>query len=210
MSTTRTPMQAWFLGFAALTGLLSLLPYRERALLPVPTATEQGFLAREINNQGTDQIVSNAVTGTSGDPTIGGGAAAAGARRLIPALVRAAGVPGTTSLAEAIGSGATGPAGAGLPGGDTAPGAVNGDAAVNNLAGGTGGLGGQTVTAGQNSSNQVTGPQGPTVLAGTAGELLAVVVPEPSTWLMFVSGLMAVGWATRRSRLRQIRRWQVS
>lgn len=199
--TSPRSIQTWFSAFVVLVGLLSLLPYRERALLPVPSANEQGFLAREITQDGPDQLVGDAITGTSGGPSPIGSVSGSGARRLIPGLIRAAAVPGTTTLADVIG--AAGPAGAGIPGeggGPAQSGAAAGEGGTANLAAAQGGVGNSP--AGPVGNNPaLSGPQGPTVLAGTAGQLLAAVVPEPSTWLLFVSGLMAVGWGLRRRAL---------
>ena len=211
MAMNRQTIQPWFLMFAALMGLLSLFPYRERALLPVPSATEQGFLAREITRQGPEQIVSDAITGTSGQQTLGGGAAsaAAGARRLIPALVRAAAVPGTTTLADVLG---TGTAPGSLPGATPGSDPSGQSGAAGNGTGGAPGTGGTNLAAGPGANpggganggltgggNGPTAPIGPAVLAGTASQLLSSVVPEPSTWLMFIAGLLIVGYALRRS-----------
>lgn len=204
-------MQSWFLAFAAMTGLLSLLPYRERALLPVPAASEQGFLAREIATQGPEQLVGNAVTGSSDQQGLPGG----GARRLIPALVRAAAVPGTTTLADVLNNPAAGtgalPAGAGAGAGTgTDSGGAAGTASLAAGSGSGSGVGPGVGAPGANpAGNPVVGPQGPTVLAGTASQLLAAVVPEPSTWMLFVAGLMLVGYGLRRGVRVEIRRPQI-
>lgn len=193
--------QTWFTVFVAVTGVLSLLPYRERALLPAPSGTEQGLLAQDISANGPETIVDQAIRGTDG--LVGrDGLAGRGARRLIAGGPRGATVPGTAGLAgtpSALLPGTGGGAnGAGADGAVGAPGV--GPVA---LAGNQGGLNPGGSPAGP--GNPPTGPQGPAVLSGAAGELLAAVVPEPSTWLMFIVGMLALGQALRLSGSRQLR-----
>lgn len=205
MAATPPALQSWFVAFAALTGVFSFFPYRERALLPAPAANEQGLLAREISAQGTTDIVNDTIAGTTRQlarDTIG----SAGARRLIPAQIRGTDVPGTTTLSNVLPSGSST-----LPGiaGDAANAPGQGGAV--NLAGVGGVPGAPGSTPGQTVNNpQINGPQGPAVLAGAASELLAAVVPEPSTWLMFIAGMMAIGGGLRRSRRAPVRRLQQS
>lgn len=198
-------MQSWFVAFAAVTGVLSIFPYRERALLPVPSANEQGLLAQEISAQGTTDIVNDAIVGTARQlarDTIG----SAGARRLIPAQIRGTDVPGASTLGNVLATTTDGLPGA--AGTTTGAGPVDGNVAT--LAGVTGPQGSQNAAPGQGTTgaNPLSAPQGPAVLAGAASQLLAAVVPEPSTWMMFVVGLMAVGHALRRRSGAALRRLQ--
>ena len=193
--------QTWFTVFVAVTGVLSLLPYRERALLPAPSATEQGLLAQDISANGPEAIVEQAIRGSVG-PVARDGLAGRGARRLIAGGPRGATVPGTAGLggtpsallpgAGGSGNGVGGDGAAGVPGAGPVA-----------LAGNQGGLNPGGSPAGP--GNPPTGPQGPAVLSGAAGELLAAVVPEPSTWLMFIAGMMLIGQALRLTRARQFR-----
>lgn len=192
-------MQSWFLAFVAITGVLSVFPYRERALLPAPSGNEQGFLAQEITRRGTTELVNDTIAGAGDQAARGplGQAAGAGARRLIPALARVDGLPANG-----------GPGISGGTGGATStlliPEGADGGAGAVNLAdggGAPGGVGGGTSPGpGAPGASPVNAPQGPAVLAGAAGELLAAVVPEPSTWAMFIAGLMVVGQGLRRAR----------
>ena len=182
--------QTWFAAFVAIAGVVSFLPYRERALLPAPSRNEQGFFAQEISQGGTSGLVNNAIAGSGSARINRDTVAGRGARRLIPALAQAAGVPGTSTL--------TGGAGLALPLVSDGVGDVAGaDGNIVNLAAAPGTFNtppGQGETPGSPDA-----PQGPAVLSGVAGELLAAVVPEPSTWLLFIAGLMLVGRSLRKA-----------
>lgn len=181
----------------------ALLPYRERALLPVPGGGEQGLLAQEITNKGTSSIVEEAISGATAGRAVDRIAGRA-ARRLIAGLARGDVAPGTIGLGGAAVGQGTLPGAAGTDGAGSGGGAGGGTDGVAALAGATGGSGLPASPVG--ASNPLTGPQAPAFLAGGGvSELLAAAVPEPATWMMFIVGFLALGRALRGPRRNGIR-----
>lgn len=176
--------RAWAVTFCLCAIFFAAIPYRERALMPLPDAEERGLLAQQVAERGTASLVSDVVNEfvPLGQATATRGPR--GARRRIDGLAspsngltadevrRLAAAPAVTNDSGDAGGQAFDPADQ-----PPAPSAPSGD--------------------GVSLPSQLNGPPSPGFLAGSAPVVVAAPVPEPGTWMLFIAGLAAVGLALR-------------
>lgn len=184
MSNSRPTLQTWFAVFVVVTGVVSLLPYRERALLTAPGSLEQGLLAQEISQHGAGSLVSDLI-GSSPVRLHGAvqGRGPGKQRATEPSAVMFGSARSPMALSEDAPLGFTG-----VPQGGGPAFALGGDGEPDGPS--------KPVGGGQSPF------QAPPVVQaapGTTGELLGSAVPEPATWVLFTAGLLALAHGLRRA-----------
>lgn len=200
MPATNNQANLWPVLAFAILAMLALLPFSERSLVMIPNTVEQGLLAQQVSEEGAESILGNLLSGRG---AASAGSLATGARRLIARQIARIGTP-VGGNAPATG---TAPDLDELLNGALADQGENAPALLAGLGDGLPGQNPSASPAGTGGQNGLNGPIGPGFGSGGATNLASPIapvvepatpaVPEASTWVLMIFGLLLVAAALR-------------